>query len=285
MDLTCRRVSPTLLLLLCMVARAADVAPAPTEAASSPADESPKPATTEWEGAIGPVFSWSPAYSGASGRKVSVAPGLYLRYGRFSISNSSSFVTRRSDDVVRGLGVDLLTRDRARVHVSLRFDRGRRSSVSESLGGIHSVRSTLRARTTASWRLDYGWRLGAGWSIDVLGHGGGQLADLGVGHDTRLGPRSTWGVGTGVTWASRRYMRSYYGVTAEESARTGYAAYTPDSGLKDVSVGTSWRLEINPRWAGFASVSVGRLLGPAADSPLTAKTTSWGMGGGVFWRF
>jgi len=285
MDLTCRRASPTLLLLLYMVARAADVGPTPPETASSPGDEGPKPATTKWEGAIGPVFAWSPAYSGASGRKVSVVPGLYLRYGRFSISNSSSFVTRRRDDVLRGLGLNLVDRDRVRVNLSLRLDRGRRSSVSASLGGIHGVRSTLRARTTATWQFAHGWKLGAGWNSDVLGHGGGQVLDLSVGHDTRLSPRLTWGVSTGVAWASRRYMRSYHGVTAEESALTGYATYTPDAGLRDVSVGTGWRMEINPRWAGFANASVGRLLGPAADSPLTAKTTSWAVGGGVFWRF
>ena len=33
----------------------------------------------------------------------------------------------------------------------------------------------------------------------------------------------------GVIWASEKFNKYYYGITAAESARSGLAAYTPDS--------------------------------------------------------
>ena len=41
-------------------------------------------------------------------------PVIFVRYGRFTITNSSGFVTRRAEDVVRGLGVDLLRGEQVR---------------------------------------------------------------------------------------------------------------------------------------------------------------------------
>ncbi len=272
-----RRGLPTWLLFAGAAALAADEAPPAAEAASAPA--------TQWEGAIGPQLSLSPEYSGSARRKFSLTPGFYLRYGRFSISNSGGFVTRRADDVFRGLGLDLVRSDRVRINFALRLDNGRRSADSQGLAGIANVRHTIRMRSSATWQLDEGWKVGAGWNTDLLGRGGGNLVDLGLGHDRRLSPRVVWNIGTGVTWADGRYTRSYYGVTPAESIASGYPVYAPGSGLRDVSIGTGFRMEIDPRWMALWGGSVGRLLGPAANSPLTTSTRPWSINGGVAWRF
>lgn len=273
-----------LLSLAWLSARAEDPPAAGNPAGPEP--ESAKPPVWQWEGAIGPIVSYSPEYSGASSRKVSVVPGFYLRYGRISISNASGFVTRRnSDDIFRGLGIDMLRSDRVRLNLALRIDNGRRSSDSPALAGISDVRRTLRGRASATWQLAEGWKVGTGWNADLLGHGGGNIVDLGVSHDRRVGVATTWSVGAGVSWADHRYMQSYYGVDSTESTASGYPVYTPGSGLRDVSIGTGWRTEINPRWVALWGGSVGKLLGPAANSPLTKSTRQWGINGGIAWRF
>jgi len=231
------------------------------------------------------VTSLSPEYSGGSRRTLSVVPGFYLRYGRLSVSNASSFVTRRSDDVFRGLGLDLVQRESLRFNIALRFDRGRRSADSAALAGIENVRQTIRARASATWQLGHGWKVASGWTIDLLGRGGGQVLDFGIGHDRRWSERVTWNVGVGLSAADGRYMRSYYGVTPSESIASGYPVYTPGAGLKDASVGTSWRMEIDPRWSASWGGSVGRVLGPAASSPLTQSTRQWSLNGAIGWRF
>jgi len=143
---------PLMLLLAGATALAAEE-PAPAEA-PAPAAPAPEPASAEpakffdwkWEGAIGPIVSLSPEYSGSAARKVSVVPGFYLRYGRISISNASGFVTRRSnDDILRGLGLDMVRNNRVRVNLALRIDNGRRSSGSIEWAACPANHARLRS--------------------------------------------------------------------------------------------------------------------------------------------
>lgn len=246
--------------------------------------ESPKPYEWKWEGAIGPVVSLSPSSTG--GAKFSVSPGYYLRYGRISISNTSGFVARRNkDDIFRGLGLDFKRSDRVRLNVALRLDNGRRSASDKKLAGLDNIPRTLRSRASATWQLDHGVKVGAGWSADLLGRGGGNVVDLGLSRDRRWSEKTTWSVSAGISAADRRYMQSYFGVSAAESVTSGYPVFTPGAGLRDTSVGTSWRTEINDRWIALWGASVGRLLGPAAHSPLTTSPRLWGLNTAVAWRF
>ena len=264
-----------------MSATAQGGAPA-ASAASAPAPSAP----WTWEGAIGPIASLSPEYSGSTARKVSVVPGFYLRYGRISVSNASGFVARRnSDDIFRGLGLDLKQSDRLRLNVALRGDNGRRSSDSPALAGIADVRRTIRARGSATYALGAGWKTSIGWSADLLGRGGGNVFDAGVSHDRHLSPFTTWTVSAGGSLADGRYMRSYYGISPAASMASGYPVFTPGAGWRDVGIGTGWRTEINPRWVALWGGSVGRLLGPAAKSPLTTSARQWGLNAGIAWRF
>lgn len=273
---------------LCVASAAVHAAddPVPGETPTKPETGVSQPFEGKWEGAIGPVMSLSPDYSGSAARKFSVTPGYYLRYGRISISNASGFVTRRNkDDVFRGLGLDFKRDDRLRLSLALRLDRGRRSGESPGLAGIENVRQTLRGRSSASYQLDGGWKLSTGWSADLLGRGGGNVLDGGISHDRRLSARTTWSLGAGVAWADHRYLQSYYGITPTESTASGRPAYAPGSGFKDISVGTGWRMEIDERWVALWGASAGKLLGPAAISPLTGSTVQWGLNAAVAWRF
>lgn len=258
----------------------ADPAPGKPEGAAPPAT------VWKWEGAIGPMVSLSPQYSGSASRKTSVVPGFYLRYGRLSVSNASGFVARRnSDDIFRGLGLDLKRKDRLRLNISLRIDTGRRSSDSSGLTGITNVKRTIRARSSATYSMDGGWKASLGWGADLLGRGGGNVFDAGVSHDRRLSPHTTWTIGVGMSFADHRYMQSYYGITPAESVASGRPEYVAGAGMRDVSLGTGWRTEINPRWVALWGGSVGKLLGPAAKSPLTTSARQWGLNAGIAWRF
>ena len=140
-------------------------------------------------------------------------------------------------------------------------------------------------RSSVTWQLDDKWKLAAGLNTDLLGRGGGNVIDIGIGHDRRVSPRIVWNVGAGMNWADGRYMRSWYGVNATESAASHYPVYIPGSGLRDVGASTSFRMEINPRWTALWGLSYGKLLGPAANSPLTTSTRQWTLNGGIGWRF
>ena len=239
----------------------------------------------EWEGAIGPNTSYGPAYAGAQDHRTKIVPGFYLRYGRFTVTNSSGFVTRRSDDVPRGLGVDLSPSDRLRINLALRFDAGRSTSDSPALAGLNNVRSTVRVRLAGSLLLGDGWRVGTGLSVDAVGRGGGDFADASIVREQRLSSTTQWSFGGSVAVASSRYMRNYFGISPEQATRTVYPAYNPGAGLRDATLFANVRSELGPSWVALGGVGASRLLGPAASSPLTKRPNGWGINAGLAWRF
>ncbi len=246
----------------------------------------PPQAQTRWEGALGMITSYAPTYQGASKDKLKLHPGFFLRYGRFTITNASGFVTRRADDVSRGLGVDLSRPEsNLRMNLALRFDAGRTEGTDPALAGLGDVKPTVRARFTAGWRLEDGWRTGFSWSVDAFGRGGGNFGDVNVGREIRLSPHTVWNVGVSLSAAGDRYMQTYYGVNEEQAARTGYRVYEPGAGLRDIAVATSFRTELSDRWLLLGGAGASRLVGPPVDSPITQKLNGWGMNVGLAWRF
>lgn len=237
------------------------------------------------EGAIGPTLIYRPEYQGGASSEIVAGAGLFLRWGRFTITNASGFVTRRDGDVMRGLAADLVRNERWRANLALRLDHGRATKDSSALSGLEDVRSTVRGRLQLSHALDDGWGASAGASVDLLGRGGGTVFDLGLGRSFPLAPRASWNVGLAASAADKRYMRSYFGVSSLQSANTGYAPYAPGSGWRDVSVSLGARSEFGERWIGYVGASQAWLIGPARSSPLSQQPSSWALSGGLAWRF
>ena len=175
--------------------------------------------------------------------------------------------------------------ERWRANLALRLDRGRATKDSSALSGLEDVRRTVRGRLQLSHTLDDGWSASAAASVDLLGRGGGTVFDLGAGRSFPLAPRASWNVGFNASAADRRYMQSYFGVSAAQAVDTGYAPYAPSSGWRDLSVSLGARSEFGERWIGYVGVSQAWLLGPARSSPLSQQPSSWAVSGGLAWRF
>lgn len=252
----------------------------------APGDDAAPPSPPRFEGAIGLVLQTAPRFAGASGHSIDATPSIYLRYGRWTFSTSGLFVTRRTDDVFQGLGRDLHRGQTVRTNFSLRLQRGTRSARSSELPEAPSTRSTLRGLLTTTWmpqglaRAD-GWKVTAALGTDLLRRGGGQTLDLGVGREHPFPDGLRWSYGLTLSAASGTYLRQRFGVTEEEALRTGYPAYRPDAGLREVSLGMGWRRTLDPHWQVLWGGSVNRLLGPAADSPLVQRRGGWSARVGV----
>ncbi len=254
---------------------------APAAAAQAPAAN----AAPKFEAALGLVLAYKPAFSGSSDRKISPQLAGFIRYGRFTLAGAGGFTTRRQDDVERGLDTELLRRDRVRVNLSLRYDQGRREGDSDQLRGMGNIKATVRARLGLRWEPAPFWSLSLATSLDALGNGGGYLIDAGISRSFVIDARQRVILSAGLTGAGDRYLQTWYGVTEDQSARSGYPVYKPGKGLRDVHAGASWRIEVNPQWAGFAAIGATRLLGPTADSPLTRQTNSYSISAGIARRF
>jgi outer membrane scaffolding protein for murein synthesis (MipA/OmpV family) len=208
-----------------------------------------------------------------------------VRYGRFTLTGAGGFTTRRNDSVERGLDAELVRRDGLRVNLALRFDPGRRESQSNELTGMGDIDATLRARLGVRWEPVPRWQLSLGTSVDALGRGGGFVVDGGVARSFPLDARQRITLGAGLSAAGSRYLQTWYGVDERQAADSGYPAFRPRAGLRDVHASASWRIEYNPQWAAFTSISAGRLLGAAADSPLTRQRSNVSLSAGIVRRF
>jgi MipA family protein len=241
------------------------------------------------EGAVGAILGFRPEFQGASRRRFKLTPGLFLRYGRFTLSNAGGFATRRSDDVAPGLSLDMVRSDRARIGLSLRVDNGRTESSSAALKGLGNIRPTVRLRASARWQLDGPWRVGAAWSEDVLGRQGGGTGEINAGWETRMSVDTTLGLGANLGFANGRYLQNQFGITPEQSVNSGYATYSPRAGWREVALSVGARRDISwgdgERWIFIASVGASRLIGAAAASPLTTARNGWGLSVGVARQF
>ncbi len=129
---------------------------------------------------------------------------------------------RRQDDVERGLDAELLRRDRVRVNLSFRYDQGRSESDSDQLRGMGNIKATVRTRLGLRWQPAPQWSLSLASSLDALGNGGGYTVEAGVSRSFVLDARQRVSLSAGLTGAGDRYLQTWYGVTAEQSARSGY---------------------------------------------------------------
>ena len=252
-----------------------------TALAQSAAPAAPAP----WEGALGLVVRHSPNYLGASSGAWHVNPGLFLRYGRFSVTTNSGFATRHNDEVERGVAAELVRTDRLLLRLSARLDGGRDAGLDPALTGLPDLRATVRARLSAVQLLGSGWRVSAGLSPALLGRGGGITADAGIPPEARVAPGVVASVGLAATWADRRYHQSYFGITPAQSLSSGLRVYTPAAGLRDLGLSAGLRIDLGPHWIAFAGAGASRLQGPALDSPLTRRRDNWSTNGGLAWRF
>jgi outer membrane scaffolding protein for murein synthesis (MipA/OmpV family) len=155
--------------------------------------------------------------------------------------------------------------------------------------GIRSGRSSFDdSRLEGLDRID--WSLDAGvfvqyWPIEdrlrlrlearqALWNGGGFVADLGAdwfqpiteGLVVSAGPRMTLGNST--------FMSQNFGVSATEAASSRFPEYNADGGVKSVGFTVAATYTINPQWSVQVYNRYDRLVGDAADSPITGEIGS-----------
>ncbi len=243
------------------------------------------PPADGFDGALTLVVQRGPDYLGARDFGTSARPGFFVRWGRLSVSSGGGWAAIRQDDEVRGLGLVLASTDQLRVSLGLRVDSGRNESDSGALRGLGDVKRTVRARVGAIWHFTPEWQLGAAWTIDAFGRGGGNLAEAKLQHEWQLSPRLQLTTGSTLTLGGPRYMQTYFGVDAEQSARSGYPMFKPGTSLRDIQVYTTLRADIGEDWVGLVGVGYTRALGDVVDSPMTQRVSAVTMTAGLGWRF
>lgn len=147
-----------------------------------------------------------------------------------------------------------------------------------NLTGLDKRRASAAAGLTYQRRTPIGGFRGQ-IATDVLGHSDGSFGRL-----TYLARYSkdklTVYPSIGIEWNDKDFNDYYYGVSDEESARSGVASYSPDQSFNPY-INVSANYDFNERWAGFANQSLSYLSDEQYDSPMvdsrTEATTTLGL--------
>ncbi|OWQ90375.1 hypothetical protein CDN99_13535 [Roseateles aquatilis] len=162
--------------------------------------------------------------------------------------------------------------------------RGERKEKSTSGFGINSGSKYLRGmgdvKGSGTLNLSLGYSVTDWLDVQVATEqpfttrANGALYSFGVAAKVMDVGKDTVVLSVSANAGDKKYMQTYHGVTAAQSAKSGYAVFTPKSGMHQVEAGLSWQHKLSDSWSVTGMVGAQRLLGDAAKSPLTRRVTS-----------
>lgn len=142
-------------------------------------------------------------------------------------------------------------------------------------------KSGVSANLGYSLDTDYG-SLQTGITQDISGKSKGTQMDAQYGYTWEVSPQFAITPAVGATYASKKYNQYYYGVSAQEAARSGLPAYNAKGGINP-DIDLSAQYQISPHISTFAGARAEQLSGAVKDSPMTDKKTEYsGMVGATY---
>ncbi|MGO4135872.1 MipA/OmpV family protein [Rhizobium brockwellii] len=207
----------------------------------------------EWNVVVGAGAMYAPKFEGSDEFEVRPIPVISARIGdRIGIDPT-------------GLTVDVLQSNGFTLSVKGGYEMGRSEDDSDHLRGLGDVDAGAAIGGKLSYQVGPA-ELYA--SIDkTIGGSEGLVGKLGANVSQRY-DRFILSAGASATLADDNHMESYFGVTSEQSARSGLRQYDAGAGLKRFDVEASVTYMATENWLIRGQAGVGFLTGDAADSPI-----------------
>lgn len=236
-----------------------------------------EPQVPAWRINVGPSVSFQPRYDGSSRYHLVAGPSIDVRYrDRFYLSTGE------------GIGMNVLTGPNWRVGVGAAYDLGRRAADDlEHLSGMGNINPAPSLRLLGEYAISKSFPLVLRADLRRnFGGDNGWIGDLGAympmpGSSERF----AWFAGPTVTIADSRYMNSWFGVNAQQSARSGYRQYDASAGVRSVGFGVSMAWTVKKHWVLSADGAFQQLVGSAARSPITQTRASGTFDLSVLYQF
>jgi outer membrane scaffolding protein for murein synthesis (MipA/OmpV family) len=225
-----------------------------------------EPKLPTWRIHLGPSASFQPRYDGSSRYHTLAGPSIDIRYkDRFFLSTGE------------GIGMNVLTGPNWRIGIGAAYDLGRREADDlEHLHGMGNINPAPSLRLLGEYAVSKSFPLVLRADLRRnFGGDNGWIGDLGA-YMPMPGSSETfaWFAGPTMTIADSRYMNSWFGVNAGQSARSGYRQYDASAGIRSVGFGISTSWTIRKHWIVSADGAFQQLVGSAAHSPITQTRAS-----------
>lgn len=229
------------------------------------------------EGFIGLGVLSEPTFSGSDEMETGVLPVIDLTWDdRFFVSTDrgvGAYVFGGLDAPLRfgvGVGYDFTERN---------------PDDDDRLTGLEKVEASPALKLFAEYVVGF-----ADVELEVVRAFGGDghegtTAELSVGFEAPVGERAFFSVSPFVTWADGKYTDALYGVSAAGAAASGLEAYDAGNGLNQIGVDVTGAYFVTERVSIVGTVEYGRLLGDAADSPVSFDDSQVEVSAGLLFSF
>ncbi|CAI0695541.1 MltA-interacting protein MipA [Serratia quinivorans] len=204
---------------------------------------------------------YSPSYSGSDEWHTQVAPALQVRDGMYFF------------DTLKGVGYDLRSDNGFYLEHTLGYDLGRADqdsswrAGSDKLKGMGNIKATVNTSIAAGWMVEP-WLSLEGLATLPLSDGQGVHYRTSVTAIPVQNANDSIAFQVSALFGDSRYMNTFYGVSDNQSMRSGYHRYHAAGGLYGVESELSWSHQFTPQWGGALSVGYTWLGDHAANSPI-----------------
>jgi outer membrane protein len=211
---------------------------------------------------VGGVLIVKPTFEGSDNYEVSGFPYLFPTFSGGGPGFFSRFDARGLDDI----RFKLVERDGFVAGPLAGYNLGRDEDDDDHLEGLGDVDGGVVAGAFVGYKI--GSVLFDASFHNTFGDDGGYLIRLGAEVERPISQRLQLTARIGATYADDDYMQNYFGVSAGQSADSGFDQFDAESGFKDVFAEVGVKAQLDSRWEARASVRYSRLVGDAADSPI-----------------
>jgi outer membrane scaffolding protein for murein synthesis (MipA/OmpV family) len=245
--------------------------------AGVPLEKLSEPNRFDWEVRVGVGGAFRPLYDGSDRYHALAGPSIDIRYKDLAFWSTGE-----------GIGMNVIQGQNWRVSVAGVYDLGRRGHDDPSrLNGLGNINPAPELKLAADYVVSKEFPLVFRAAVTrSFGGSNGWVADLGAYMPMPGSSKSFfWFAGPSVTFADSTYMKSWFGVNAAQAAASGYQQYDASAGLKSAGLGVTLVWFINKHWFMTADAALKRLLGSAANSPITQTKTEAGCNASINYQF
>lgn len=217
-------------------------------------------------GMWGGVVVQSPRYAGARDTVLRAVPFVSYQWANGWFAGMDN-----------GVGYAISASPHTHFGLRLTADFGRSESDDGALRGLGDVPARAEGGAFVNTTLGEQVQLGASMRHGSGHHRDGTVIDLSADCSGPLFGAWSWSAQAEASWANSAHLRSYFGVDAAQSTRSGYAPYAPNTGWRDATLGLGLTYTWGPRTHVIAQWSHHQLLGEAAHSPIVQARSSHSM--------
>lgn len=148
------------------------------------------------------------------------------------------------------------------------------SSGSDYLRGMGDIKGSAIVVPGLGYKVTDWLNLQLQAEIPVSERDNGEAVHFGISSPLYTSSKNAVTLGLTGSWGSGKYMQTYYGVNAAQSAASGFARHDAGAGIYAWSMNLDWTYRLTSRWSVLTSAGVTQLTGDAGDSPIVQRKTS-----------